>query len=107
MCKSPAVSICLRILAETSVFKNVTKVKKICSVLVGSSADLLCANADLGQYVANSVSRPTANADGLARQTCDPRGKHLRNSDTRLQYTLGCLGSLSLFAVCIRVCMLP
>ena len=76
-CILPAASVCLRTLAEKS-------------VVIGSQGYLLCAspkqcrlycaNADLGQYVANSVSRPTANSGCLPRQAYDPRGQHSQHS---------------------------
>lgn len=81
--------------------------KDICSVVVGSSADLQCTNADLGQYVANSVSRPTANPDGFPRQASDPRGKDFHNSSIRLQHAVDPpVPQLSVHSVPESVCCL-
>ena len=51
----------------------------------GCTTDMLCANADLGQYVASSVSRPTAQVDAHPRQGCNPRGVHSNKCRRQLQ----------------------
>ena len=51
--------------------------------LAECSADTTCLTADLGQYMASSMSRPTAPVDAVPRTMCDPRGVQLACS--RLQ----------------------